>query len=84
MKLEEMDGLERSRQFKQLRELFFEALGKYWDEEFAEYQTVFEPQMPDEIECSKAYGGYGHPMQIISDGEWSLICALRGGKTNGR
>lgn len=36
------------------------------------------------IDQSKATGGYGKPMQIISDGEWSLICALHGGKSNGR
>lgn len=84
MKLEEMDGLGRSRQFKRLRKLFFEALGKAWDEESAEYQTVFEPQAPDELERSKAFGGYGHPMQIIPNGEWSLICDIRGGKKDGR
>ena len=84
MKWEEMDGLERSRQFKRLRKLFFEALGKAWNEEFAEYQTVFELQTPDELDRSKAYGGYGHQMQIIPNGEWSLICAIRGGKKDGR
>ena len=84
MKWEEMDGLERSRQLKRLRKLFFEALEKAWNEELAEYQTVFEPQMPDELDRSKAYGGYGHPMQIIPGGEWSLICALRGGKKDER
>lgn len=36
------------------------------------------------IEQSKVTGGYGKTMRIISDGEWSLICALRGGKSNGR
>lgn len=84
MKWEEMDGLERSRQFKRLRKLFFEALGKAWNEEFAEYQTVFEPQTPDELDRSKACGWYGHSMQIIPNGEWSLICAIRGGKKDGR
>lgn len=84
MKWEEMDGLERSRQFKRLRKLFFEALGKTWSDEFAEYQTVFEPIMPDELDRSKAHGGYGRPVQIISNGEWSLICAIRGGKKDGR
>lgn len=84
MKWEEMDGLERSRQFKRLRKLFFEALEKAWNEELAEYQTVFEPRTPDELDRSKAYGGYGHPMQIIPNGEWSLICAIRGGKKDGR
>ena len=84
MKCEEMDGMERSRQFKRLRKLFFEALGKAWTEEFAEYQTVFEPQTPDELDRFKAYGGYGHPMQSIPNGEWSLICAIRGGKKDGR
>lgn len=36
------------------------------------------------IDQSEVTGGYGKPMQIISDGEWSLICALHGGKSNGR
>lgn len=36
------------------------------------------------IDKSKVTGGYGKTMRIISDGEWSLICALRGGKSNGR
>lgn len=36
------------------------------------------------IDQSKVTGEYGKPMRIISDGEWSLICALRGGKANGR
>lgn len=36
------------------------------------------------IDQSGVTGGYGKPMQIIPDGEWSLICALRGGKSNGR
>lgn len=36
------------------------------------------------IDQSKATGGHGKPMRIISDGEWSLICALRGRKSNGR
>lgn len=83
MKWEGVDRGERSRQFKRLRELFFEALEKTWNEDFAEYQTVFEPLMPDEIDNNKVHGGYGKTMQIIPDGEWSLICALRGGKTDG-
>ena len=45
MKWEEMDGLERCRQFKRLRKLFFEALGKAWNEEFAEYQKA----NPDDV-----------------------------------
>ena len=45
MKWEEMDGLERSRQFKRLRKLFLEALGKAWSEEFAEYQKA----NPDDV-----------------------------------
>lgn len=36
------------------------------------------------IDQSKATGGYGKPMQIIPNGEWSLICAIRGGKKDGR
>lgn len=36
------------------------------------------------IDQSGVTGGYGKPIQIISDGEWSLICALRGGESNGR
>lgn len=36
------------------------------------------------IDQSGVTGGYGKPIQIISDGEWSLICALRGGKSNGQ
>ena len=83
MKWEGMDGFERSRQFKRLRELFFEALDKTWNEDFAEYQTVFEPLMPDAIDNNKVHSGYGKTMQSIPDGEWSLICALRGGKTDG-
>lgn len=83
MKWEEMDGFERSRQFKRLRELFLEAFEKTWNEDFAEYQTVFEPLMPDEIDNNKVHGGYGKTMQIIPDGEWSLICALRRGKKDG-
>lgn len=83
MKWEGMDGFERIRQFKRLRELFFEALEKKWNEDFAEYQTVFEPLMPDAIDNNKAHSGYGKTMQIIPDGEWSLICALRGEKTDG-
>lgn len=35
MKWEGTDGFERSRQFKRLRELFFEALEKTWNEDFA-------------------------------------------------
>ena len=84
MKWEGMDGVERSRQFKRLRELFFEALDKTWNEDFAEYQTVFEPLMPDTIDNNKDHGGYGKAMQIIPNGEWSLICALRRRKLNGR
>lgn len=84
MKWEEMSSLERNRQFKQLKKLFYEALKEHWGEDFAEYQTVFEPLMPDEIDHSKIHGGYGRPTQIISDGEWSLICALRRGTANGR
>lgn len=83
MKWEGMDGFERGRQFKRLRELFFEALEKTWNEDFAEYQTVFEPLMPDAIDNNKVHGGYGKTMQSIPDGEWSLICALCGGKTDG-
>lgn len=83
MKWEGMDGVERSRQFKRLRELFFEALDKTWNEDFAEHQTVFEPLMPDAIDNNKVHSGYGKTMQSIPDGEWSLICALRGGKTDG-
>lgn len=83
MKWEGMDGFERSRQFKRLRKLFFEALEKTWNEDFAEYQTVFEPLIPDAIDNNIVQSGYGKTMQIISDGEWSLICALRGGKTDG-
>lgn len=84
MKWEEMDGLERRRQFKRLRKLFFEALGDYWSKDFAEAETVFEHTTKCEIDPAEAHGGYGGQMQIISDGEWSLICALRGGKANGR
>ena len=84
MTWDEMDGIERSRQLDRLKELFFDALGEAWSKDFAEYQTVFEPLMSDEIDHSNVCGGYGHPIQIISDGEWSLICALRGGKSNGR
>ena len=83
MKWEGMDGFERSRQFKRLRKLFFAALEKTWNEDFAEYQTVFEPLMPDAVDNNKVHSGYGKTMQIIPDGEWSLICALRGGKTDG-
>jgi len=36
------------------------------------------------IDQSKVTGGYGKPMQIIPDGEWSLICALRRRMANGR
>ena len=84
MKGEGMDRVEQSRQFKRLRELFFEALEKTWNEDFAEYQTVFEPLMPDAIDNNKVHGGYGKTMQIIPNGEWSLICALRRRKLNGR
>ena len=78
-----MAGFERRRQFKRLRELFFEALEKTWNEDFTEYQTVFEPLMPDAVDNNKVHSGYGKTMQIIPDGEWSLICALHGGKTDG-
>ena len=83
MKWEGMDGVERNRQFKRLRELFFEALEKTWNEDFAEYQTVFEPLMPDAVDNNKVHSGYGKTMQIIPAGEWSLICALRGGQIDG-
>lgn len=83
MKWEGMDGVERNRQFKRLRELFFEALEKTWNEDFTEYQTVFEPLMPDAVDNNKVHSGYGKTMQIIPDGEWSLICALRGGQIDG-
>ena len=83
MKWEGMAGFERRRQFKRLRELFFEALEKTWNEDFAECQTVFEPLMPDAVDNNKVHSGYGKTMQIIPDGEWSLICALHGGKTDG-
>ncbi len=83
MKWEGMAGFERRRQFKRLRELFFEALEKTWNEDFTEYQTVFEPLMPDAVDNNKVHSGYGKTMQIIPDGEWSLICALHGGKTDG-
>lgn len=94
MKWEEMDGLERCRQFKRLRKLFFEALGQYWDKEFADFKSIEfgnpaiyngKPKIRiPSIDQSKVTGGYGKPMQIIPDGEWSLICAVRGGKSNGR
>ena len=83
MKWEGMAGFERRRQFKRLRELFFEALEKTWNEDCTEYQTVFEPLMPDAVDNNKVHSGYGKTMQIIPDGEWSLICALHGGKTDG-
>lgn len=78
MNWEQMDGLERCRQFKRLRKLFFEALGDYWSKNFAEYETVFK--YPPAQETNRSMSS----MQIIPEGEWSLICALRGGKTNGR
>ena len=84
MTWDEMDGIKRSRQFERLKELFFDALGELWSKDFAEVKTVFEPLMPDEINNGKVHGGYGKTMQIIPDGEWSLICALRGKKSNGR
>ena len=84
MTWDEMDGIKRSRQFERLKELFFDALGELWSKDFAEVKTVFEHLMPDEINNGKVHGGYGKTMQIIPDGEWSLICALRGRKSNGR
>lgn len=84
MTWDEMDGIKRNRQFERLKELFFDTLGELWSKEFAEVKTVFEPLMQDEINNGKVYSRYGKTMQIIPDGEWSLICALRGRKSNGR
>ena len=36
------------------------------------------------INQSEVTGGYGKTMQIIPEGEWSLICALRRGGKHGR
>lgn len=49
----------------------------------AVYEGKPKIRMPS-IDQSKVTGGYEKPMQIISDGEWSLICAIRGGKKDGR
>lgn len=49
----------------------------------AVYNGKLKIRIPS-TEQSEVTGGYGKPMRIISDGEWSLICALHGGKLNGR
>lgn len=81
MTWDEMDSLERSRQFKIILRRVRESI----EREVIKHTGAQEPQtssVPNLIGKSKFRFGYGRPMQIISDGEWMLIKSLKAGGRN--
>lgn len=81
MTWDEMDSLERSRQFKIILRRVREAVERE-AANHADAQEVETGPFPNLIDESKFRFGYGRPMQIISDGEWMLIKSLKAGGKN--